>query len=167
MKKRTYMTMMVIGIFITGIIGPVLAQDLIVFPAKGQSQKQLERDKFECYSWAKGQTGFDPMETPIATTPPPPQNQGSTGKSAVRGAAGGALVGLAAGSFSGNAGRGAAIGAASGGTLGAMRSRSQRRQSEQAQQQWADQQAGQYMQKRDTYNRANSACLEGKGYTVK
>lgn len=33
--------------------------------------------------------------------------------------------------------------------------------------QWAQQEAGQYAQNRDTYNRAHSACLEGKGYTVK
>ena len=49
------------------VAGPVPAQDLIVFPAKGQSQEQTERDKFDCYQWAKQQTGFDPMKTPQAT----------------------------------------------------------------------------------------------------
>ena len=39
----------------------VQAQEIIVYPAKGQSNDQMEKDKFECYSWAKGQTGFDPM----------------------------------------------------------------------------------------------------------
>ncbi len=33
--------------------GPALAQDLIIYPNIDQSQKQLEKDKFERYSWAK------------------------------------------------------------------------------------------------------------------
>ena len=45
-------------------ITPVWSQDLVVYPAKGQSNDQMEKDKFECYSWAKGQTGFDPMAMP-------------------------------------------------------------------------------------------------------
>jgi hypothetical protein len=48
-----------------------------------------------------------------------------------------------------------------------VRSHRQQKQDEQAQQQWANQQANQYQQKRSAYNRAYSACLEGKGYTVK
>ena len=46
------------------------AQEPIIYPAKGQSQEQLDRDKFECYSFAKKQTGFDPMATPTATSTP-------------------------------------------------------------------------------------------------
>jgi len=38
--------------------GFALAQELMIFPAKGQSEDQMEKDKFECYSWAKKQTGF-------------------------------------------------------------------------------------------------------------
>ncbi len=53
------------------IVGTAVAQDFMIYPAKGQSQDQMEKDKFECYSWAKGQTGFDPMEMPKATAPPP------------------------------------------------------------------------------------------------
>ncbi len=147
----------------------VMAQDVVVYPAKGQSQQQMEKDKFDCYSWAKGQTGFDPMATPKASTPPPspPPAEGNTGRGALRGAAGGAAVGAGIGAISGNAGKGAAIGAAAGGTMGAMRSNSQKKEAEAAQQQWAEQVASQYNQKRSGYNRAFSACLEGKGYTVK
>jgi hypothetical protein len=43
-------------------VSHVQAQELIVYPAKGQSNEQMEKDKFECYSWAKGQTGFDSMQ---------------------------------------------------------------------------------------------------------
>ena len=53
------------------VTGPVLAQENIVYPTKGQSAQQMEKDKLECYSWAKGQTGFDPMVLPKATAPPP------------------------------------------------------------------------------------------------
>ena len=141
-------------------------QDFIIYPAKGQSQQQTEQDKFQCYEWAKQQTGFDPMAMPTAGSPPPPASQASTGGGMVKGGAVGALGGLAIGSLSGHAGEGAAIGAAAGGVMGGMRARHQQEQSQQAQQQWADQQASQYMQKRDYYNRAYKACLTGRGYTV-
>lgn len=137
----------------------------MIYPAQGQSQDQLERDKFECYSWAKRESGFDPMEMPKATAPPP-QNKESTA-SVGRGAVGGGLVGLGVGSLSGNAGKGAAIGAVSGGAIGGMRRNRQRNQAQQQQQQWEQQQAQIYMQNRNNYNRAYSACLEGRGYTVK
>jgi hypothetical protein len=48
-----------------------------------------------------------------------------------------------------------------------MRSSSQNRQVDQQRKQWEQQQANRYMQQRNTYNRAYSACMEGKGYTVK
>jgi hypothetical protein len=152
----------------TLVAGPALAQDFVIYPAKGQTAQQMEKDKFECYSWAKGQSGFDPMEMPKATAPPPPkQAQSSTVGGAAKGAVGGGLLGLGVGAIAGNAKKGAAIGALSGGAIGGVRSHQQQKQDEQAQQQWADQQASQYMQKRSAYNRAYSACLEGKGYTVK
>jgi hypothetical protein len=134
------------------------AQDPIVFPAKGQSNQQIESDKFACYSWAKGQTGFDPMQAPASTAPPPPTKGG-----VVQGAAKGALAGVAIGAIAGDAGKGAAIGAAAGGMLGGAK----KKQSQQQQQQAAQQQAAGYEQKRSEYNRAWSACMEGKGYTVK
>ena len=144
---------------------PVWSQDLIVYPAKGQSQDQMEKDKFECYTWAKGQTGFDPMQMPTATSPPPQQEaqKGGVGRGAVRGGA----VGLAAGAIAGDPGKGAAIGAASGGLIGGMRRRDQKRRQQTAQKQWEQEQANAYMQGRNSYNRAYSACFEGRGYTVK
>ncbi len=134
------------------------AQEPIVFPAKGQSNEKMEQDKFSCYSWAKGQTGFDPMQAPTATSAPPKQKGG-----AVRGAAGGAAAGAAIGAIAGDAGKGAAIGAASGGIVGGAR----RRQSQKEQDQWAQEQSANYNNRRSEYNRAWGACMEGKGYTVK
>jgi hypothetical protein len=51
--------------------------------------------------------------------------------------------------------------------IGGMRRRDQRKRQEYRQQQYAEQQAAQYNQRRGEYNRAYSACLEGKGYTVR
>ena len=142
-----------------------MANDLYIFPNKGQSNEQLESDKYKCYEWAKGQTGFDPMQQPTASSPPPSDR--GTSASPVRGAAGGALAGLAIGSLAGEAGKGAAIGAIGGGLIGGARRRGHQRQQQQAEQEWAQQQASQYQHRRNEYNRAYGACLEGKGYTVK
>ena len=49
---------------LTLFVGQTLGQDLIIYPAKGQSQQQMEKDKFDCFSWAKQRSGFDPMQTP-------------------------------------------------------------------------------------------------------
>ncbi len=147
--------------FFTGVTG---AQDPIVFPAKGQSQEQMEKDKFECYTWAKQQTGFDPMQVPTASTPPPQQKAGQGGalKGAAVGAGAGALI-----KKDGSRSKGAGTGALVGGVLGGVRQGRQNSQDQQARQQWEQQQANEYAQKRNTYNRAYGACLEGKGYTVK
>ena len=140
--------------FIFFLAIPVWSQELMIYPAKGQSQDQMEKDKFECYSWAKGQTGFDPMQMPTASSPPPSQQKSSVGGSALKGG------------VAGGAG-GAIIGGISGGTIGGVRSSRQNRQTDQQRQQWEQQQANQYMQQRNAYNRAHAACLEGRGYTVK
>ena len=152
---------------VTGLltVPPVFAQDPIIYPNKGQSQEQQEKDKYECYTWAKQQTGFDPMQTPTATAPPPAQQAPQGG--VVRGGARGALVGVTAGAIAGDAGKGAAIGAASGALIGGMRRHDLERQQQQAQQQWEQEQAGNYSNQRNNYNRAYGACLEGRGYTVK
>ena len=145
----------------------VLGQDLIVFPAKGQTQEQMEKDKYECYGWAKQQTGFDPMQSQPSAQAAPAPSQGPQGeriKGAARGAAVGAVVGEIAND---DAGKGAAAGAAGGAMVGGMKTRQNRRQQAQTQQQQTQQQDAAYDQKRSTYNRAYSACLEGKGYTVK
>jgi hypothetical protein len=162
---------LIIGVAMIFVLGIALAQDFIIYPAKGQSQEQMDRDKYECYSWAKGQTGFDPMQMPTATEAPPSEKAGgSVAGGVVKGGLLGAGVGAGVGAIAGGgkgAGMGAAAGAVAGGLLGGAVRGSQKKQDAQAQKQWADQQAAQYMEKRNTYNRAYCACLEGRGYTVK
>jgi len=147
--------------------GNALAQESFIYPNKGQSNEQMEKDKSECYTWAKGQAGFDPMQPPTATAPPPDKQAGSGG--ALKGAAAGAIVGGAVGGISkgGKVGKGAAYGAGAGALLGGLSQASKKKEDEQRQQQWEKDQAAQYEQRRNEYNRAYAACLEGRGYTVK
>ena len=140
------------------------SQEFFVFPSQGQSQAQMDRDKADCMVWARNQTGFDPMQAPTATTPPP--TQGARQGGILRGGARGAIVGTTAGAIAGNTGRGAAIGASTGALMGGFRAQDQRRNEQAQQQQWAQQQATQHAQQRDRFNRAYIACLQGKGYTV-
>jgi outer membrane lipoprotein SlyB len=169
MRRELYLVILLLVFAL--VAGPALAQEFIIYPAKGQSQEQMEKDKFECYSWAKGQTGFDPMEMPTATSAPPPKKAtSSTAGGVVKGGVGGGLLGTGVGAIAGGkkgAKKGAAIGAVSGGAIGGMRSSSQQKQDEQARKRWEQEQVAAYAQKRNAYNRAYTACLEGKGYTVK
>jgi hypothetical protein len=163
--KRT-LQLIVLLLFVGLTAGPALADDLYVFPSKGQSQEQMERDKYDCYQWAKRQTGFDPMQRPQATAPPPAEEPAQGG--VFRGAARGAAVGAVAGGIArDDAGKGAAAGAVGGAMIGGMRRRDQQRRQEYERKQWEQQQAAQYNQRRGEYVRAYGACLEGKGYNVK
>lgn len=166
MKQAIYFAVLLyLSIFLAG---PVLAQDPIIYPAEGQSRDQQERDEFECFRWARDQTGFDPMATPRATSAPPSQEatRGGAGRGAVAGAATGAIVGGITRGRSG-AGRGALIGGGGGALIGGMRRESQRNQQAQAKNQWEREQTNNYARARNEYNRAFAACMSGRGYTVK
>jgi hypothetical protein len=165
MSKKTIFLVSLVLVVVTAQAA-VAQQNLIIYPARGQSQQQMQQDRLECQAWATQQTGFDPLAMPTATAPPPPGAQGSAAGGAVRGGAIGAATGLAIGSLSGDAGRGAATGAIAGGVFGGVRGHSQQQDAQRSQQQWANQQASQHMQQRNAFDRAFSACLTGRGYTV-
>jgi len=131
--------------------------DVMAYPANGQSAKQQQKDQYECYQWAKKQTGYDPHAQ--AGTAPAPQEP-STG--AGRGAAKGAAVGAIGGAIGGDAGKGAAIGAGVGAAGGAAKRRNQQAQAQQQQQQAQAQQQNQLT----AFNNAQGVCLKGRGYTV-
>ncbi len=155
---------LVMAILVTPLAAP-LAQDVFAYPNKGQSQEQQERDKFECFNWAKQQSGFDPMAMPTSGTAPP-QDQ-STGPGMLGGAALGGGAGAMGGAIAGGkAGKGAAIGAAVGGLFGGLKSTKRNKKNAQDRQSWENQQASQYQQARHNYNRGYSACMSGRGYTV-
>lgn len=134
---------------------------LYVFPSKEQTAQQQYEDEGYCYDWAKKQTNYDPANPTKVTAEP--VKSGPDG-SAVSGAARGAVAGVAIGAIAGDAGKGAAIGATAGG-MGGLRKRRVKSQATNA----AAQSEAKSMENslREDYNKAFSACLEGKGYTVK
>jgi hypothetical protein len=158
-------TPVVVGLVTSLLLAPVgFAAEFYIYPAKGQSADQQEKDKYECNQWAVKQTGFNPMDPPTATAPPPQQQAPQGGL--FRGAARGALLGTAVGAIAGNTGEGAAIGAAAGGLFGGMRRRDQVAGEQQAQANYESQQSAQYEQRRSQWAGAYKTCLEGRGYTV-
>lgn len=140
-------------------MSPANADELMIYPAEGQDQATQDKDKFECYGWAKEQSGFDPMAPPTATEPPPQKGakKGGVGRGILRGAAVGAII---------DGGDGALTGAAAGAAIGGMRRGSQNREEEQERENWEQEQAANYANQRNNYNRAYAACLQGRGYTV-
>lgn len=141
------------------LVSSAAAVEPIIYPAKGQSESRMNKDKSECESWAVKQTGS-------STQAAAPQEESSSGPKGerVRGGARGAAGGAAIGAIAGDAGKGAAIGATAGAMRGGMKQREERREEKSSKQQAAAQQE---QQAKDTYTRAYSACLEGRGYTVK
>jgi hypothetical protein len=117
-----------------------------VYPAKGQTAEQQQKDQYECHEWAVQQTGFDPSQ---------PVEQSTPRGSVMGGAARGAALGAVGGAIGGDAGKGAAIGAAVGGLGTVMRDRRANEQQQQA-----------YSASTQSYDRAYGVCLQGRGYTV-
>jgi len=143
--KRTNLIALA-GVLTLGIAVASWAAHPYVYPAKGQSAEQQQKDQYECHQWAVQQTGFDPSQ---------PVEQSVPRYSAMGGAARGAALGAVGGAIGGDAGKGAAIGAAVGGLGSVMRDR----RANQAQQQvYKNSSAG--------YDRAYGACLQGRGYVV-
>ena len=146
----------IIGVSVVLIATSAWGQQLYIYPQRGQSFDQQAVDKAECQRWATEQTGYNP-----ATPPPPPMAAAPQG-GMFRGAFGGAALGAIGGAIGGDAGKGAAIGAGVGGLFGGFR---RMRAMEEEQAQMANYQA-QTAQATGGFNRAYSACLQGRGYTV-
>jgi hypothetical protein len=147
MHMRTVVQCLVAGAATLALAGRGIAAGVFVYPQKGQSAEQQNKDSYECYNWARAQSGVDPSR------PPPPAQPGQHAAGALGGAARGAALGAAVGAIGGNAGRGAAAGGVVGGVHGRQRSAA----AQQAQQQTT----------RNAYDRAFAACMEGRGYTVR
>jgi hypothetical protein len=154
--------------FIVLLLGSLLigtsarAQDLYIYPSKGQSQAQQDKDRYECHTWAVKETGFDPSKPQTAPSTGSNQYQPSQ-PHVLKGAARGAALGAVGGAITGNAGKGAGAGAAMGGVAGGFRRRDEKVQ--QANSQAADASSA-ISSQRTSYNRAIAACLQGRGYNV-
>jgi len=152
--------------------GPAIASaDIFVYAAHGQTDKQLDRDRYECHNWAVAQTHYNPSDPHLAPhqqiqvvampDPPPPHDT-------VVGAVAGAMIGAAIGSPH-DAAQGAVVGAIAGGAMGAASDSARQKQAQQSSAQGTAAQAerARLEQQASDYKRAISACLEGRGYTVK
>ena len=132
------------------------ADDLYVYPDRGQTAEQLDRDKEACHEWAVKQTGVDPVK--MAESPPKPETPPGPG-----GVLGGAGLGAARGAAEGDAAGGAVHGLGVAGLVRVVRARRQMQQQHDA---YVDVHAKQEKQL-DDYDRAYGACLGGRGYTVR
>jgi hypothetical protein len=148
---------------------PVNTQ-VYIYPTSGQSADQQGRDRYECYLWSVKQTGFDPSQARLAphqrveVVPARPQ-----GSDTVAGAATGAILGAVIANPH-NAGAGAIGGAIVGGALGAASDASREAQAQRIEDRYNrrnNAQSAQVEEQAGNYRRAMSACLEGRGYTVK
>lgn len=144
--------------------------EIFVYASHGQSDKQLDRDRYECHNWAVAQSHYNPSDPHLAphqqvqVVAAPP-----AGRDTVAGAMTGAIIGAAVGAPH-DSGGGAVIGAVAGGMMGAASDSARRREADQINAQSnADAQAerARLEKQASDYRRAISACLEGRGYTVK
>jgi len=144
--------------------------DIYIYASHGQTDKQLDRDRYECHNWAVAQSHYNPSDPHLAphqqiqvVAAPPPGHDTVAG--AISGAVAGAII---AGPH--DPGGGAVIGAIAGGAMGAASDHARQKEAEginahnNAQSQ--DERARLETQA-SNYRRAISACLEGRGYTVK
>jgi len=161
-----------------GCVAPLLPEQgpeavstqVFVYPTQSQSGAQLDRDRYECNSWAVRQTGFDPSLPSVA---PHQRTQvvsvSPQGSDILPGAATGAIIGAAV-SRPRAAGEGAVLGAIAGTLLGAASDQARQQQAAAVNQRLASRDyAGEssFEARAANFRRALSACLEGRGYTVK
>jgi outer membrane lipoprotein SlyB len=140
------------------------------YPKEGQTTEQQSRDHYECYNWAMQQTGFDPSQSSIppeqrVKVVPMPSPGHDTAVLAITGAVLGALI---AGPR--HAGAGALIGAGSGAAAGAVSDVTRQQNAQQMEEAYnrRDQALdARYEGKARDFRQAMSACLEGRGYSVK
>jgi hypothetical protein len=153
------MTSIAIGALLAALPLAIAAQQRpIAYPAQGQSQARQDKDDGECHVWAKNKTGVDPA---VTAANPPPQETGPAvgGGERLRGAARGALGGAAIGAIGGDTGKGAGVGAVAGTMAGGHRARQNQAARNESVQQGQVQQV-------DSYYRAYTACMSGRGYTI-
>ena len=146
--------------------GPPPNTTVYAYPENGQSADQQSRDRYECSLWAVHQTGFDPSapnvppEYRVVASGPPP------GTGTAIGAIAGAILGAAiSGPY--DTGAGAVFGGLTGAMIGSASDASRAEQSEMEMNEQERQQAVAMAQKASDYRRALSACLSGRGYSVR
>lgn len=140
------------------------------YPNQNQSTEMQSRDHYECYNWAVDQTGFDPSassivpEQRVRVVPMPPPGHDTI----VMSIAGAVLGALIAGPR--HAGGGALIGAAGGAMAGAISDATRAESARQIEEAYQNRDQGRDFRREKKalqFRRAMSACMEGRGYTVR
>jgi outer membrane lipoprotein SlyB len=137
--------------------GPAVAgSEIFVYAARGQTDKQLDRDRYECHNWAVAQTGETPTAAPNEE---PRDSEREVRRQRVDRAIAGAAIGGIVGSIFGGGRRHDSsdrvlVGAAAGAAIGAATAGGNDSNGAAASEEPSD------------YLRALSACLEGRGYSV-
>jgi hypothetical protein len=146
--------------------GPPPNTTVYAYPQQGQSPDQQSKDRYECSVWAVHQTGFDPSAPNVppqyrvvASGPPP-------GTGTAIGAIAGAVLGAAI-SPRWDRGSGAVFGGLTGAMIGSASDASRAQQNAYETNVQDRQQAAAMEHKASDYRRALSACLGGRGYSVK
>lgn len=150
---------------------PAANIQVFAYPLRGQPPEQQDRDHYECSQWATQQTGFDPSapgvpphdRVQVVSAGPPP------GTNTAIGAITGAVIGAAIGPRW-NPAPTMLAGAVVGGAIGSSTDAANAQANAQAVNQAAAQNrriAAAQEQQASQYRRALSACLDGRGYSVK
>ena len=170
MNKLTIAALPILALLLSSLNALGKPGDVYIYPAKGQTSEQLERDRYECYLWASRESGFDPaaadsqpqaevVRVPVGENP----KQGATLAGTIIGAIAGAAIDH-------KHDRGAVIGAGVGTLVGAsIENQGQQQAVDQAKEE-ADAIAREQQEvaaRNASYRRAFSACLEGRGYVVR
>jgi hypothetical protein len=146
---------------------PVNLTKVFFYPAQGQSEEQQDRDRYDCHVWSVRQTRFDPSLHLAAgeerSAVIPARSPGSTIGAA---AAVGAVIGaIAAGP--GDTFEGALVGGMAGTVMGSAAASAEAAEVRRVERSRNLRAAGRYEKESAAFRRAMSACLEGRGYTVK
>lgn len=146
---------------------PPAPTEIVVYPGRGQSSRRLDRDRYECHLWAVRESGYDPSRAQSRYNTPSPRVEPDppAGYSTTVGAVSGAVIGAAVANPHRTA-EGAAIGAVIGAVAGSA--------ADNAREARAQAIEDSYARRTDVrreggggYRRAMTACLEGRGYTVR
>jgi len=151
---------------------PERVTEVVAYPSQGQSPEQLDRDRYECHLWAFRQTGFDPSmpgvpphQRVVIHGPPPPPPGSGVAAGAITGAVLGAIIGGPR-----DSGAAAAVGAIAGAAIGGASEAAQAQAARDAQDRAIAQAQARppgQEERANSYRRALTACLEGRGYSVR
>jgi hypothetical protein len=145
---------------------PVSLTKVYFYPTQGQTDAQQDRDRYECHNWSVRQTSFDPSRhlppgELRATVVPVRSKQQTVGAAAAVGAVIGAIA-----ADRGDTAQGVAVGAIAGAALGSVAANAEQAEARRVEQ-VPVRGYGRYEKEAAEFRRAMSACLEGRGYSVK